>query len=106
MIHDFLMFWLQDCKDFIVMTSSDFITKEEKLQYHVKVKLVIKQKIMQTIIESTWNSSMTTKKQIYFAMTCSLLSHEIIIWYMLQRMKNHWKDLNVKLKSVQEKALQ
>ncbi len=30
--YDFLMFWLQDCKDFIVMMSSDFITKEEKLQ--------------------------------------------------------------------------
>ncbi len=29
--YDFLMFWLQDCKDFIVATSSDFITKEEKL---------------------------------------------------------------------------
>ncbi len=30
--YDFLMFWLQDCKNFIVATSSDFITKEEKLQ--------------------------------------------------------------------------
>jgi len=29
--YDFLMFWLRDCKDFIVATSSDFITKEEKL---------------------------------------------------------------------------
>ena len=73
--------------------------------HHVEAKLVIKQKIMQTIIESTWDSSMTTKKQIYFAMTRSLLSHEVIIWYMSQRMKNHWKDLNVKLKSVQERAL-
>ncbi len=35
----------------------------------------------------------------------SLLSHEVIIWYMLQRMKSHWKDLNVKLRSVQERAL-
>ncbi len=31
--YDFLMFWLQDCKDFIVATSSDFITKEKKLQW-------------------------------------------------------------------------
>ena len=46
---------------------------------HVKAKLVIKQKIMQTIIESTWDSSVTTSKQIYFAMTRSLLSHEVII---------------------------
>ncbi len=29
--YDFLMFWLQDCKDFIVAMSSDFITKEKKL---------------------------------------------------------------------------
>ncbi len=49
---------------------------------------------------------MTMKKQIYFAMMCSLLSHKVIIWYMSQRVKSHWKDLNVKLKSVQEKALQ
>ncbi len=48
---------------------------------HVKAKLVIKQKIMQTIIEFTWNSSMMMSKQIYFVMKCSLLSHEVIIWY-------------------------
>ncbi len=60
---------------------------------------------MQTIIKFTWDSLMTTRKQIYFAMMRSLLSHEVIIWYMLQRVKNHWKDLNVKLKSVQERAL-
>jgi len=73
--------------------------------HHVKAKLVIRQKIMQTIIESTWDSSMITRKQIYFAMMNSLLSHEVIIWYMLQKMKNHQKDLNIKLKSVQERAL-
>ncbi len=31
--YNFLMFWLQDCKDFIVVMSFDFITKEEKLQW-------------------------------------------------------------------------
>ncbi len=72
---------------------------------HVEAKLVIKQKIMQTIIEFTWNSSMITSKQIYFVMTRSLLSHEVIIWYTSQRMKNHQKSLNVKLRSVQERAL-
>ncbi len=41
--------------------------------HHVKAKLVIKQKIMQTIIESTWDSSMTMRKQIYFVMMHSLL---------------------------------
>jgi len=49
--------------------------------HHIKAKLVIKQKIMQTIIKFTWDSSMTISKQIYFAMTRSLLSHEVIIWY-------------------------
>ncbi len=73
--------------------------------HHIKVKLVIKQKIMQTIIEFTWDSSMMMSKQIYFIMTRSLLSHEVIIWYTLQKMKNHRKSLNVKLKSVQERAL-
>ena len=57
--------------------------------HHVEAKLVIKQKIMQTIIESTWDSSMMTRKQIYFVMIYSLLSHEVIIWYMSQTMKNH-----------------
>ncbi len=33
MNYNFLMFWLRDCKDFIVVTSSDFIMKEEKLQW-------------------------------------------------------------------------
>ncbi len=74
--------------------------------HHVKAKLMIKQKIMQTIIEFTWNSSMTMNKQIYFVMTRSLLSHEVIIWYTSQRVKDHWKSLNIKLKSVQERALQ
>ncbi len=73
--------------------------------HHVEAKLVIKQKIMQTIIEFTWDPSMMTRKQIYFAMMRSLLSHKVIIWYMSQKVKNHWKDLNVKLKSVQERAL-
>ncbi len=30
--YDFLMFWLQDCKNFMNMTSVDFIMKKEKLQ--------------------------------------------------------------------------
>ncbi len=68
--------------------------------YHVKAKLVIKQKIMQTIIEFTWDSSMMISKQIYFMMTHFLLSHEVIIWYTSQRMKDHWKSLNIKLKSM------
>ncbi len=73
--------------------------------HHVKAKLVIKQKIMQTIIEFTWSSSMMMNKQIYFIITRSLLSHKVIIWYTSQRMKDHWKSLNVKLRSVQERAL-
>ncbi len=60
---------------------------------------------MQTIIEFTWDSSMTTKKQIYFVMTHFLLSHKVIIWYMSQRVKNHQKNLNIKLRWVQERAL-
>ncbi len=74
--------------------------------YHVKAKLVIKQKIMQTIIESTWDLSMMMNKQIYFAMMRSLLSHKVIIWYTSQRVKDHWKNLNIKLKLVQERVLQ
>ncbi len=35
MNYNFLMFWLRDCKDFIVVTSFDFITKQEKLQWSV-----------------------------------------------------------------------
>ena len=49
---------------------------------------------------------MTTSKQIYFVMMHSLLNHEVIIWYTSQRMKDHWKSLNIKLRSVQERALQ
>ncbi len=74
--------------------------------HHVEAKLVIKQKIMQTIIESTWDSSMMMSKQIYFVMMHFLLSHEVIIWYTSQRVKDHWKSLNIKLKSVQERVLQ
>ncbi len=74
--------------------------------YHVEAKLVIKQKIMQTIIEFTWDLSMITSKQIYFAMIHSLLSHEVIIWYTLQKMKYHQKSLSIKLRSTQERALQ
>ncbi len=74
--------------------------------HHIEAKLVIKQKIMQTIIKFTWSSSMTMSKQIYFVMMHSLLSHEVIIWYTSQRVKDHWKSLNIKLKSMQERALQ
>ncbi len=73
--------------------------------YHVEAKLVIKQKIMQIIIEFTWDLSMTISKQIYFMITCSLLSHEVIIWYTSQKVKDHWKSLNIKLRSMQERAL-
>jgi len=51
--------------------------------HHVEAKLVIKQKIMQTIIKFTWDLSMMMRKQIYFVMMHSLLSHEVVIWYML-----------------------
>ncbi len=74
--------------------------------HHVEAKLVIKQKIMQTIIKFTWDSSMMMSKQIYFMMMRSLLSYEVIIWYTSQRVKDHQKSLNVKLKSMQERALQ
>ncbi len=46
-----------------------------------------------------------TSKQIYFVMTRSLLSHEVIIWYTLQKVKDHWKSLSIKLRLVQERAL-
>ncbi len=39
-------------------------------------------------------------------MTRSLLSHEVVIWYTSQEVKDHWKSLNIKLRSVQERALQ
>ncbi len=73
--------------------------------HHVEVKLMIKQKIMQTIIKSTWDSLIMTSKQIYFVMTHFLLSHKVIIWYTSQRVKDHQKSLNVKLKSMQERTL-
>ena len=89
----------------VLKVQLNFKLKWVTYMHHVQAKLVIKQKIMQTIIEFTWDSLMTMKKQIYFAMMHSLLSHEIIIWYMLQKVKNYWKNLNIKLKSVQERAL-
>ncbi len=57
--------------------------------HHVEAKLVIKQKIMQTIIEFTWDSLMMMNKQIYFAMTHFLFSHKVIIWYTSQKVKDH-----------------
>ncbi len=89
----------------VLRVQLNFKLKWVTYMHHIEAKLVIKQKIMQIIIESTWNSSMTTSKQIYFTMMRSLLSHEVIIWYTSQRVKDHWKSLNVKLKSVQERAL-
>ncbi len=89
----------------ILKVQLNFKLKWVIYMHHVQAKLVIKQKIMQTIIKFTWDSSMMTSKQIYFAMTCSLLNHEVIIWYISQRVKDHWKSLNVKLKSVQERTL-
>ncbi len=89
----------------ILRVQLNFKLKWMIYMYHVEAKLVIKQKIMQTIIEFTWDSSMMMSKQIYFVMTHSLFNHEVIIWYTSQRMKNHQKSLNVKLKSMQERAL-
>jgi len=89
----------------VLRVQLNFKLKLVTYMHHIEAKLVIKQKIMQIIIESTWNSSMTTSKQIYFTMMRSLLSHEVIIWYTSQRVKDHWNSLNVKLKSVQERAL-
>ncbi len=63
----------------ILKVQLNFKLKWATYMHHVKAKLVIKQKIMQTIIKFTWDSSMMTSKQIYFVMTRSLLSHEIII---------------------------
>ncbi len=74
--------------------------------HHVEAKLVIRQKNIQTIIEFTWSSSMMMNKQIYLVMMHFLLSHEVIIWYTSQKVKDHWKSLNIKLRSVQERALQ
>ncbi len=89
----------------VLKVQLNFKLKWATHMYHVEAKLVIRQKIMQTIIEFTWDSSMTMSKQIYFAMTHFLLSHEVIIWYTLQKVKDHWKNLNIKLRSMQERAL-
>ncbi len=89
----------------ILRVQLNFKLKWTTYMHHVKAKLVIKQKIMQTIIKFTWDSSMMTSKQIYFVMMRSLLSHEVIIWYTSQRVKDHWKSLNVKLRSMQERTL-
>jgi len=89
----------------VLKVQLNFKLKWVTYMHHVKAKLVIKQKIMQTIIESTWDSSIMMNKQIYFVIMHSLLSHEIIIWYTSQKMKDYWKSLSIKLKSVQERAL-
>ncbi len=89
----------------ILRIQLNFKLKWVTYMHYVKAKLVIKQKIMQTIIEFTWDSSMMMRKQIYFMMMCSLLSHEVIIWYMSQKMKSYQKDLNIRLRSVQERTL-
>ena len=70
----------------------NFKLKWATYMHHVEAKLVIKQKIMQTIIEFIWDLSMTMSKQIYFAMMHLLLSHEVIIWYTSQKVKDHWKN--------------
>ncbi len=69
----------------ILRVQLNFKLKWVTHMHHIEAKLVIKQKIMQIIIKSTWDSSMMTSKQIYFAMTRSLLSHKVIIWYTLLR---------------------
>ena len=71
----------------------------------IEIKLIIKQKTMQMITRFTWNSSLTTNKYIYFAMTRSMLSHEIAIWYISKKIKKYRKNLNVKLKTIQKKTL-
>ena len=66
----------------ILRVQLNFKLKWVTHMHYIEAKLVIKQKIMQTIIKSTWDSSMMMRKQIYFMITRSLLSHEVIIWYM------------------------
>ncbi len=39
MNYDFLMFWLWNCEDFVIATSANFITKEEKLQWFISYLL-------------------------------------------------------------------
>ncbi len=63
----------------ILKVQLNFKLKWVIYMHYVEAKLVIKQKIMQTIIKSTWNSSMITNKQIYFAIMRFLLNHEVII---------------------------
>jgi len=89
----------------VLKVQLNFKLKWAIYMHHIEIKLVIKQKIMQTIIESTWDSSMMMSKQIYFVMICSLLSHKVIIWYTSQKVKDHWKNLNIKLRLMQERAL-
>ncbi len=89
----------------ILKVQLNFKLKWVTYMHHVEAKSMIKQKIMQTIIEFTWDSSMMTSKQIYFMMTHFLLSHRVIIWYTSQKVKDHWKSLNIKLRSMQERTL-
>ncbi len=84
----------------VLKVQLNFKLKWVTYMHHVKAKLVIKQKIIQTIIKFTWDSLMMTSKQIYFAMTCFFLSHKAVIWYTSQRVKDYWKSLNIKLRSV------
>jgi len=46
----------------VLKVQLNFKLKWMTYMHYVEAKLVIKQKIMQTIIESTWDSSMTTSK--------------------------------------------
>lgn len=64
----------------VLKVQLDFKLRWAAHMRHVEAKLVIRQKALQTIIESTWGPSMATGKQIYFAVTRSLLSHEAVIY--------------------------
>ena len=77
-------------------------------QFHVRqlqIKLIIRTKIIQTLMRFTWEASMKVERRVYITVFRSVLAHEASAWYTSSTLKKHRKDIIRKLRSIQNQSL-
>ena len=83
------MFWLQDCEDFIVMISSDFIMKQDKLQWSASYLSEKSHNQWWDHVMSICNHDEKLNWKYYIEYLCAKLSNSEICNFQIE----HWLEV-------------
>ena len=80
-----------------------------KWRFHlrqIEAKLINKYNATNMIENFIWNMSLTINRHKYIVIEKLTIVHGVVVWYTSFEIKNNWKEVVFKLKTIQKRILQ